>query len=141
MILTGKVTKLPFVLSDSQYYAQPYRKLAIIHGDYKYIYNKLTRKEELYDVVFDPIEHNNLLEDKLYDTDRNRYVNTEQVIFYPFREKAQEEYKTMREYFLTIWKTADLFTEKKNLIVRKLKNLKSALRRILFNRSKPKKKH
>ncbi len=140
MILNGKVSKLPFVLSDSQYYAQPYRKLAIIHDNYKYIYNKLTRKEELYDVVYDPVEHINLLEDKLYDTDRNRYVNAEQVVFYPYRDRAREEYKAFREYFLSIWKTAGYWTEKKNYIVRKLKNFKSSVRRNLFKRGKPKKK-
>lgn len=132
IILTGKVNKREFIISDTQYYAQPYRKTAIIKGRYKYIYNKLEKKEELYDIEFDPNENINLLEDLLYDVDRNRHVNAEQVIFYPYREEAKATYAEIKAFFQSIWKTADWKTEKKNYMERKLKNYKAAIKRTLF---------
>lgn len=131
IILNQRVKKEQFIISDTQYYAQPYRKTSIICGKYKYIYNKLDKTEELYDIEFDPNENINLLKNLLYDTDRNRMVNADQVIFYPYREEAKIQYHVIRDFFESIWKTADDFTEKKNYIIRKLKNYKAAIKRHL----------
>lgn len=131
IILNQSVPKSEFIISDTQYYAQPYRKTAIIRGKYKYIYNKFDKTEELYDIEFDPNENINLLKKLLYDTDRNRYVNAEQVIFYPWMDEAMENYRKIKEYFDSFWKTADPVTERKNYIERKLKNYKAALKRNL----------
>jgi len=131
IILTRKVKPQEFVVSDTQYYAQPYRKTAIIYGRYKYIYNKFDHTEELYDIEYDPNENINLLTKLLYDTDRNRMVNAQQVVFYPYREEAFMAYEKIREYFVSIWKTADAWTEKKNYIIRKLKNFKASIKRNL----------
>ncbi len=131
IILNRRVQKREFIVSDTQYYAQPYRKTAIIKDHYKYIYNKFKRTEELYDLSFDPNENINLLDKLLYDTDRNRYVNVEQVIFYPYRHEAMEAYHKIKEYFNSFWKTADPWTEKKNYIERKLKNYKALIKRNL----------
>lgn len=131
IILNGVVSKREFIVSDTQYFAQPYRKTAIIRGKYKYIYNKLEHKEELYDIDFDPNENINLLQDLLYDVDRNRNVNAEQVIFYPYRKEAHDNYKIIKAYFDSFWKTADKKTERKNYIIRKLKNYKAVLKRNL----------
>lgn len=131
IILNQRVKKEQFIISDTQYYAQPYRKTSIICGKYKYIYNKLDKTEELYDIEFDPNENINLLKNLLYDTDRNRMVNADQVIFYPYREEAKIQYHVIRAFFESIWKTADDFTEKKNYIIRKLKNYKAAIKRHL----------
>lgn len=131
IILNGRVEQKEFIISDTQYYAQPYRKIAIIRGKYKYIYNKFNKTEEFYDVDFDPNENINLLCKLLYDTDRNRNVNAEQVIFYPWMGEANENYKLIKGFFNSIWKTADPVTEKKNYIIRKLKNYKAGIKRSL----------
>ncbi|MCD7824887.1 MAG: sulfatase-like hydrolase/transferase [Clostridiaceae bacterium] len=131
IILNNEVKQNEFIISDSQYYAQPFRKIAIIRGRYKYMYNKFTKVEELYDIHFDPNENINLLANLLYDEDRDRMVNAEQVIFYPYREEAMENYRIIKEFFNSIWKTADKFTENKNYVERKLKNLKAKIKRNL----------
>ncbi len=131
IILNNRVEKQEFIISDTQYYAQPYRKIAIIRGKYKYIYNKFEKNEELYDLDFDPNENINLLDKLLYDTDRNRYVNVSQVIFYPWMDEAMENYQHIKEFFDSIWKTADKATETKNYIIRKLKNFKALIKRNL----------
>ncbi len=131
MILNETVRKEEFIISDTQYYAQPYRKTAIIRGKYKYIYNKFDKSEELYDIEFDPNENINLLKKLLYDVDRNRNVNAQQVIFYPWMDEAMENYRLIKTFFDSIWKTAGKWTERKNYIVRKLKNYKAALKRNL----------
>ena len=53
IIFERKIVEREYVFSDSAYYAQPHRKLAVIMGKYKYIYNKQDSTEELYDVEWD----------------------------------------------------------------------------------------
>lgn len=131
IVLEEKIPQLEFVLCDSQYYGQPYRKTAIVRGRYKFIYNKLTKAEELYDVLYDPMEQVNLLMNLLCDEDRDRNVNVKQVYFYPYWDEAMENYRIIKDFFCSIWKTAPKVEEKKNYIIRKLKNYKSALKRNL----------
>ncbi len=131
IVLEERIPQLEFVLCDSQYYAQPYRKLAIIRGRYKYIYNKLKKTEELYDVVYDPMEQVNLLNNLFHDEDRGRDVNARQVYFYPYWDEAMENYRIIKQFFDSIWKTADRWTEKKNYLSRKLKNYKAAIKRTI----------
>lgn len=131
IVLEEKIPQLEFVLCDSQYYGQPYRKTAIVRGRYKFIYNKFTKVEELYDVLYDPMEQVNLLRNLLRDEDRDRNVNVKQVYFYPYWDEAMENYQIIKDFFNLIWKSAPKMEEKKNYIVRKLKNYKSALKRNL----------
>jgi hypothetical protein len=114
MILRNSVSKKVFVVSDSAYYAQPFRKIAIIKGNHKLIYNKHNCKEELYDVVWDPSENNNLLEEHIYDRDRFRKAIKEQVIFYPYRDHALSAYSEMQDYFRKIWKVGKPWIEARN---------------------------
>ncbi len=125
IVLNGVIPQHKFIISDSQYYAQPFRKIAIIRGRFKYIYNKLTKVEELYDLSYDPLEQVNLLVSTLHDTDRDRDVNVKQVYFYPYWDEALENHEIIKEYFNSIWRTAGSVEELKNLYIRKLKNLKS----------------
>ena len=131
IILENKIEKNRYIVCDTQYYAQPYRKTAIISDKYKYIYNKLTRKEELYDLEYDPNENINLLEKLLYDQDRKRKVNAEQVIFYPYRECADLAYVDMKAYLMSFWREASKPIEIKNYLHWKLSSYKAALKRIL----------
>lgn len=80
-------TKLPpspeFVYSDSAYYVQKHRKLAVIYKDFKYIYNNKTDSEELYDLSYDPNEEFSLIDDFMYDVDRKVRTPSRELYFYP----------------------------------------------------------
>lgn len=106
MILEHKVTRLPYVLCDSQFYAQPYRKLAVIKDHFYYIYNKADKTEELYDIQLDPNQEINLLA-SFFWKDRDRHCETDirQVIYYPFWEDVEKNANELREIKNGIWKT------------------------------------
>jgi arylsulfatase A-like enzyme len=76
------VNRTEYVFSDTAYYAQPHRKLAIIKDNFKYIYNKETKSEELFDLVFDPQENVNLINRFVYDNDRKTKLFLSGVIIH-----------------------------------------------------------
>lgn len=127
LILNKSVSFERFIISDSQYYAQPLRRTAVISGNYKLIYNKLEKKTELFDVVYDPHEDNNLLIDYVKDTDRASVVNKGQVVFYPYKAEAMQAYSELREKFDSFWKQADNKTEFTNYWRWKLGNIKGKI--------------
>lgn len=109
IIFERKIPKREIVLSDSAYYCQLNRKLAIIKGNFKYIYNRRDHSEELYDVVFDPEENVNLITDYKYDTDRHLSCPTQEMYFYnKWTElpKIREELRTERA---RIWREGTLY--------------------------------
>lgn len=108
-IFNGVIPNEKFIVSDTAYYAQPHRKLCIIFGKYKYIYNKKTDTEELYDLEFDPSEECNIISKTKYDSDRKIYTVLSQVYYYPSWEESQEALKEMKKYFATIWRKESLF--------------------------------
>lgn len=103
-IIKGEIPHDEFVYSDTAYYAQPHRKLAIIHKNYKYIYNKATRLEEFYDIEYDPEEHCNIISRQVLDIDRNVLTPLDQVYPYPRWEEAEKELEILRNEFQRIWK-------------------------------------
>lgn len=103
-IIKGEVPKDEFIYSDTAYYAQPHRKLAIIHNNFKYIYNKATGVEELYDVDYDPEEHCNLISQTIMDVDRQAPTPLDQVYFYPYWEEAAKERELLRGQFVKVWR-------------------------------------
>lgn len=103
-IISGVIPHDEFVYSDTAYYAQPHRKLAIIHNNFKYIYNKATRLEEFYDVEYDPEEHCSIISRQILDIDRNVLTPLDQVYPYPRWEEAEKELAILRNEFQTIWK-------------------------------------
>ena len=108
-IIKGDIPHDDFVYSDSAYYAQPYRKLAIIHNNFKYIYNKATKVEELYDVAFDPEEHCNIISKRILDVDRKILTPLNQVYYYPDWDLVETEKKLLRNEFDRIWRTESHF--------------------------------
>lgn len=104
IILERKIPNRNVVYSDSTFYAQPNRKLAIITKNYKYIYNKHSKKEELYDLRTDSAENCNLISDTIYDVDRHVQTPLRELYFYPY----WDELEAVRSYFRTekkkIWK-------------------------------------
>lgn len=105
IIFDRKIPQREFVYSDSTFYAQPNRKLAIITDNYKYIYNKHSKKEELYDLRTDPIENCNLISDKIYDVDRHVTTPLKELYFYPFWDELEAVRSYFREKKNKIWKT------------------------------------
>lgn len=103
LILERCITKRDYVLVDSQYYAQPDRKLAIITERFKFIYNKRDAIEELYDLKWDPEERFNLLEDERYDKDKMMLRNTKELYFYPYHDEIPEQYLYFKNILNQVW--------------------------------------
>ena len=98
LIFKREIIKREVIFSDCAYFAQPRRKLAVVYGKYRYIYNKETRTDELYDVEWDPHQDFNLMSDYVYDVDRHIESPARELFFYPewdllpaIREKLRKE--------------------------------------------------
>ncbi len=122
-----------FIICETAYYAQPMRKIAIMHDNYKLIYDKHTKSFELYDVVFDPLEENNLFYPEFYDVDRRCWYSLNQRFYYPYWKKAFEEKEILLNEFNSIWKNGTFFQELKQKIIFVLKLIYS---RIMANKKK-----
>ncbi|MCK4653404.1 MAG: sulfatase-like hydrolase/transferase [Candidatus Cloacimonetes bacterium] len=109
IIIYNKLEKQNYIYSDSQYYLQENRKLAIIKDNYKYIYNKSDRTEELYDIDFDTNENVNLLIDKFYDRNRLKYYNLEEIYYYPYWNNIQNIYHELKNEKDRIWKEGNWY--------------------------------
>lgn len=125
-----------YVYSDSAFCGQPNRKLAIISGNYKYIYNKKDKSEELYDVVFDPNENCNLIKDYVFDHDRNVITPLRELYFYPYWDKVEEMRQTLRKEKDRIWRRGSLKTEVKSSIKTSIHSLGYDQIKFLLRRKK-----
>lgn len=121
IILERKFEKREFVYSDTRYYKQPDRVLMIRSDNFKYIYNKKTDTEELYDLEFDPKENINLLIKYYYSPERYLYYPYEELFYYEFWEQAEEYYRKLREEKDRIWRIGSYFDN----LIRKLYKLKT----------------
>lgn len=108
IIFEGVIPKRDFIYSDTQYYAQPNRKLAIIHDGFLYIYSKKTKKEELYDLMYDPQLRCNMISDTFYDVDRELETFTRELFFSPRWEEAQRIRTVFKNERKRIWKEPPL---------------------------------
>lgn len=104
LIFNRKIVESEFVIVDSTYYAQPRRKTAIIWKNYRYIYNKETKIEELYDIKWDPNQQYNLINDWYDDPDRKSKCLASELYFYPYWEELPDVRNIMREKRLSIWR-------------------------------------
>jgi arylsulfatase A-like enzyme len=125
IILDDKINDQKFVYSDNQYYLQRDRKLMIRKGNYKYIYNKRNKSEELYDVVFDPKENVNLLLNSIYNRNRKKNYFLEEVYYYPFWEEAHRNYVQLKNEKIRIWKDGT-FLENFLFVLKDIKTKKFA---------------
>lgn len=123
MILKESIPKRDYILSDTAYYQQPHRKLAILLGNYKFVYEKATKRKRLYDVIEDPLENFDLNNEILYDIDRRRNVITKQVLFYPYHEEAKEAFRKLDEIFKEVWRNGDFLSNQMNKYINQMKNL------------------
>lgn len=108
LIFNRQIVSPKFILSDSAYFAQPNRKLAVINGKYRYIFNKKTKKEELYDIEWDPNQNFNLFEDNIYDIDRNVTTPACEYFFYPEWNKLPFIRSQLRLEKDKIWKSESI---------------------------------
>ncbi len=104
IILNRRVEKRPYVISETAYYEQPHRKMAIIMGDYKYIFEKQGSKKKIFDVVWDRAENVNLADPEIYDTDRKRYYSISQRVYYRKWDEAQEAFKKLDAIRKDLWR-------------------------------------
>lgn len=104
LLMEDKIVRREFVYVDTQYYTQPNRKLAVIGERYKYIYNKRSKIEELYDIIWDPEERFNLLEGERYDADKNQLKNTKEMYFYPYWDKVNNAYEFLKSKKDEVWR-------------------------------------
>ena len=109
------------VISDSAYYAQPNRRTAFCYGKYRYIYNKATKKEELYDIEWDPHQDFNLMEDTCYDDDRKVVNISRELYFYPHWEELPPIREKLRAEKNKIWREEDSSQKAMNFVVKLLK--------------------
>lgn len=108
LLFNRTIPQREFLFSDSAYYAQPHRKTAVIWGKYRYIYNKLDKSEELYDVEWDPNENFNLISDTVYDVDRHVSTPACEYYFYPHWDELPQIREMLRNEKNKMWRDAKL---------------------------------
>jgi len=111
ILFSKKLVKKEFIYSDTQYYEQKNRKLMILKGQMKYIFNKIDQSEELYDLKFDPSENINLLVDYWPDLERNTAYKLDEVVYYNDWSKAKEYYYLLRQEKDKIWRQGSFLSE------------------------------
>lgn len=104
LLFEKRIVRRDIIYSDCAYYAQPHRKLAVISGKYRYIYNKIDNTEELYDVDWDPHQDFNLISDYCYDVDRKIESPSKELYFYPEWDILPEIRQRLREEKNKIWR-------------------------------------
>lgn len=107
------------IISDCAYYAQPSRKTVFMYGNYRYIYNRSDKSEELYDIKWDPNQNFNLMKDRCYDEDRKVENISRELFFYPYWEYLPEIREKLRNAKNIIWREP---SRKQKLIARLKKN-------------------
>ena len=104
LLFGNTIPEREVVYSDSAYYAQPKRSVAIIKGKYKYIYNKKDKSEELYDLTWDPDEQFNLINDIFEDHDRNGAYPASELYFYDAWDQLPKVREEMRQLKNNMWR-------------------------------------
>lgn len=132
ILFEKRIKKQQYVFSDTQYYLQSYRRLAIIKDNYKYIYNKFENSEEFYDLEYDPDEIINLVIDfkglKILESHRHRTVPFELITYYPYREKAFTVYQELRKVKENIWREGKWYQEMPRKIKAYCKNISYSIK-------------
>jgi hypothetical protein len=140
LIFKREIPERKYVYSDSAYYAQLHRKLAIVGDRYKYIYNKQSGLEELYDLIEDPNENQNLMYDKMYDTDRTLDTPLRELYYYPHWDEIPRIRKEFRDERVRVWKNESViehleavYQKYGKIIMRKYRKLQ---KKIIPNKNK-----
>lgn len=116
IIFTDTIPIREYVISDSAYYGQPNRQTAILFKNYRYIYNKNSKSEELYDISWDPNQNFNLFDDKYYDKDRKVNCISRELYFYPYWDNLPEIRKKLRDIKDSMWRDSTMEQDLINVI-------------------------
>ena len=111
LLLYDKIPKHEYVYCDSAYYAQPQRKLAVIGKRFKYIYNRQTKTEELYDLEWDRAEEYNILKESYLEKNRMGYVTYSELYYYPDRDIALAEAEKLRQAKEAVWREPPFYED------------------------------
>lgn len=134
LIFERRLVDSPIIYSDSAYYAQPNRKFAVIYGKYRYIYNKINKTEELYDVEWDPNQNFNLIDDDIYDVDRHLRTPACEYFFYPNWDELPAIREKLRAERLKVWREEsrkEKFIVKMRSLVSKNEVIKKTIKALL----------
>lgn len=124
IIINNTLPKRDFVLCDTAYYCQPYRKLAVVSNRFKYIFNRQDSSEELYDLSWDKDENYNILLNSYYEKNRGSNVFYDELYFYPYKEEALKELEKLRKIKEDIWREPGRFDDIYMKSRKKLRNLR-----------------
>ena len=129
IFMNHHVSKLEYVVAcDTAYFAQPNRKIAIIKDNYKYCFDKKTKKEYLYDVVFDEHEDHNLVFPEFFDIDRHLWYSTAQCFYYPDWHNAKEAFDYLKKIKNSLWKKGNAFEEAVNNFYDFIRRIRAKIR-------------
>jgi len=107
LIMNRTIKKRDYIFSDTAYYAQPHRKLVVIKGKYRYIYNKAQNTEELYDIEWDPNENMDLADPIQKDIDRHVSSPKREYYFYPEWDEVPRVLSELRAEKDRIWRNGN----------------------------------
>lgn len=108
LLFEKKIIEHDIVYSDSAYRAQGHRKLAIVGEQYKYIYNKSTGNEELYDLSYNADESISIMREKYVDDDRKIAVPLRELYYYPSWDELDSVRSNMRSVKNKVWRNGSL---------------------------------
>lgn len=111
ILIDDSIPERGFVYSDTAFYGQPNRKLAILDDNYKYIYNKFSNTEELYDLRSDTHEDCNMISDLIYDSDRCAVTPLCELYPYQHWKELPKVRLKFREEKNKIWRNASVLEE------------------------------
>ena len=118
IIFDRTIAKREFIFSDTAYYAQPKRKIAIINNSgLVYIYDKFKKTEYLFDRENDRFEDVNLLVNTYKDKDRGLKSNIKEYYYSPYWNKIDEIYSNFKKQMTSVWKKAPLIIEIRNKLI------------------------
>ena len=128
-IVLGEVPEYDYIYIDTAYRAQKHRKLAIVYDHFKYIYNKQTKTEELYDLDFDKNEEFSIIEDYIYDPDRKILAPSRELYYYPDWDSLPQIRALLRRQKDMIWKEGSTKTVIKSNIKELIKPIYRKIRK------------
>ena len=113
--------KREIAICETAYYVQPCRKVAIVHDNYKLIYDKKSKRYSLYDLKWDKEEEKNLYYPEYYDMDRQYWHSANQRFYYPYWEQALKEKDYLTDIMNKLWKNGTFFEELYQQVLHKAK--------------------
>lgn len=102
-----------FVYCETAYYAQPMRKIAIVHGHYKLVYDKYEKRFALYDLEWDKSEELNLFYPEFFDTDRRVWYSLNMRFYHPNWNEALKEKELLYAEWKRVWHNGTFMEELK----------------------------